>query len=149
VTTIIGAAWPDRRRFLGIAAHAVAFGLIAPTRLIGAGDSWFADGEARFTHPEPRPDVDDERVLEAQDVMGHVSELFDGIRAIPHVADGIGCYCGCGAMPDMRSLLSCYEGAGMAQFCVICEGEGRIAVRMHAEGGSLDEIRAAIDRRYG
>jgi hypothetical protein len=107
------------------------------------------DGAARFTHPEPRPDVDGELVLEAQDVMGHVSELFDGIRAIPHVADGIGCYCGCGAMPDMRSLLSCYEGAGMAQFCVICEGEGRIAVRMHAEGGSLDEIRAAIDRRYG
>jgi hypothetical protein len=37
----------------------------------------------------------------------------------------------------------------MAQFCVICEGEGRLAVELHAQGRSLDEIRAAIDRRFG
>ena len=104
--------------------------------------------ERRFAHPEPRPDVDGSLVLDASEVMPHVAELFDGIRAIPHIADGIGCHCGCGAMPDMRSLLSCYEDIGMAQFCVICEGEGRIAVRMHAEGASLDDIRAAIDRRF-
>ena len=52
-------------------------------------------------------------------------------------------------MPEMRSLLSCYEGIGMAQFCVVCEGEGRMAVSLHAEGKSLDEIRSAIDRRFG
>ena len=49
----------------------------------------------------------------------------------------------------MRSLLSCYEGIGMAQFCVICEGEGRMAVSMRAQGHTLGEIRAAIDRRFG
>jgi hypothetical protein len=100
-------------------------------------------------HPEPRPGVDGASVLAGPDVRPGLAELFDGIRRIPHVADGIGCHCGCGAVPGMRSLLSCYEGIGMAQFCVICEGEGRLAVELHAEGRSLDEIRAAIDRRFG
>lgn len=100
-------------------------------------------------HPDPRPGVDGSAVLAASDVRPDMAELFDGIRAIPQVADGIGCHCGCGAMPGMRSLLSCYEEIGMAQFCVICEGEGRLAVRLHGEGRSLDEIRAAIDRRFG
>ena len=88
-------------------------------------------------------------VLDAADVRADLAETFEGIRAIPHIADGIGCHCGCGAMPEMRSLLSCYEGIGMAQFCVVCEGEGRMAVSLHAEGKSLDEIRSAIDRRFG
>ena len=100
-------------------------------------------------HPEPRPDVDGGLVLEGSAVRADLADTFDGIRSIPHVADGIGCHCGCGAMPEMRSLLSCYEGFGMAQFCVICEGEGRLAVELHSEGRTLDEIRMAIDRRFG
>jgi hypothetical protein len=107
------------------------------------------EGRQRFAHPEPRPDIDGAGVLRSSDVLPHVAELFDGIRRIPDIADGIGCHCGCGAMPDMRSLLSCYEGIGMAQFCVICEGEGRMAVSMRAQGHTLGEIRAAIDRRFG
>jgi hypothetical protein len=100
-------------------------------------------------HPEPRHGVDGSLVLAADAVRTDLADTFDGIRSIPHIADGIGCHCGCGAMPEMRSLLSCYEGVGMAQFCVICEGEGRLAVELHAQGRSLDEIRAAIDRRFG
>jgi hypothetical protein len=109
----------------------------------------FAGHEGVFAHPEPRAEVDGSSVLAAADVRPDDAELFDGVRAIPHIADGIGCHCGCGAMPDMRSLLSCYEGIGMAQFCVICAGEGRLAIDLHAEGRSLDEIREAIDRRFG
>ena len=129
-----------RRRFLKRLIPAAVLIAVAPRGLEGRG---------MFAHPEPRPDVDGSGVLHAADVLPHVSELFEGIRRIPHVADGIGCHCGCGAMPGMRSLLSCYEGIGMAQFCVICEGEGRIAVRMHGDGHALDEIRDAIDRRFG
>jgi hypothetical protein len=103
----------------------------------------------RFRHPEPRQGVDGTDVLAASDVRAEYAELFDGIRAIPHIADGIGCHCGCGAMPEMRSLLSCYEGIGMAQFCVICSGEGTLAIELEAAGQGLDEIRAAIDRRFG
>ena len=37
----------------------------------------------------------------------------------------------------------------MAQHCVICQGEARLAFRMHEQGKSLDEIRAAIDEKFG
>lgn len=100
-------------------------------------------------HPDPRPGVDGSRVLPRERVAAHMADLFDGIREIPEVADGIGCHCGCGFIEGMRSLLSCYEGVGMAQGCHICEGEGRLAVRLAKEGASLDEIREAIDRTFG
>ena len=121
---------------------------VAAVRAGEAGTTTWCGRPGFSGHPEPRPGIDGSAVLDAAEVRPGVAELFDGIREIPHVADGLGCHCGCGAMPDMRSLLSCYEGVGMAQFCVICEGEGRLAVQLHAEGKSLDEIRAAIDRRF-
>ena len=104
---------------------------------------------SRLTHPEPRPGIDGSRVLTRDQVAPHAADLFDQIRAIPHVVDGIGCHCGCGDLPGMVSLLSCYEGTGMAQYCQVCSGEGRLAARLHGEGRSLDEIRAAVDRRFG
>jgi hypothetical protein len=100
-------------------------------------------------HPDPRPGVDASRVLPAEEVAPHVADLYDRIREIPHVVDGIGCHCGCAEIGGMYSLLSCYEESGMAQYCEICQGEGRIAHRLHEEGRTLDEIRTAIDRRFG
>ncbi len=88
-------------------------------------------------------------MLPGSEVASHVADLFDEIREIPHIVDGIGCHCGCSFVEGMRSLLSCYEGVGMAQGCHICEGEGRLAVRLSREGHDLDHIRAAIDRRFG
>jgi hypothetical protein len=49
----------------------------------------------------------------------------------------------------MYSLLSCYGPSGMAQYCETCSGEGRLAWELHSQGKSLDEIRAAVDRRFG
>jgi hypothetical protein len=74
--------------------------------------------------------------------------LFDSVRKIPEVMDGIRCNCGCTEPPLLRSLLSCFEGRGMARDCVICQGQARLAVRLHKEGKSLDEIRAAIDAKF-
>ena len=37
----------------------------------------------------------------------------------------------------------------MARHCMVCQGEGRMAARLHADGKTLDEIRTAIDERYG
>ena len=100
-------------------------------------------------HPEPRPGIDASAVLPPERVAPHATELYDHIREIPHVVDGIRCQCGCADLPGMYSLLSCYGESGMAQYCDICSGEGRLAYRLHQEGRSLDEIRAAIDRRFG
>jgi hypothetical protein len=37
----------------------------------------------------------------------------------------------------------------MAQHCVICQGEARLAFRMHEQGKTLDQIRDAIDAKFG
>lgn len=107
-------------------------------------------GRAGLQHPDPRPGVDGSRVLTAADLANapHVVSLFEEVRQIPHIVDGIRCYCGCADLEGYRSLLACYEGAGMAQWCEICQGEGRLAVGRAAEGQTLDQIRRAIDARY-
>lgn len=103
-------------------------------------------------HPDPRPGIDGSKVLGAEDLSGfpHLVSLFDSIREIPHIVDGIRCYCGCADLDGFRSLLTCYEApAGMARFCEICEGQGRLACNRSKEGQSLEQIRRAIDARYG
>ena len=102
-------------------------------------------------HPEPRPDVDASLVLTA-DELGNVSslvELYDGIREIPHIADGIRCKCGCADIEGFRSLLTCFEANGMAIGCQWCQTEGAMVVRLHKAGRTLDQIRAAVDARFG
>lgn len=102
-------------------------------------------------HPTPRPGIDASRVAAAAALAGHPKAIpvFDMVREIPHVIDGIHCYCGCAELPESYSLLSCYEGDAMAQACHICQGEARLAYRMHTNGSTLDEIRDAIDARFG
>ena len=101
-------------------------------------------------HPTPRPGIDASR-LPAASVLGDdgdVRAAFDAVRRIPEVVDGIRCHCGCA--DRLYSLLSCYEGEhAMARHCIVCQGAGRLAFRLHQSGKTLDEIRAAIDDRYG
>lgn len=101
-------------------------------------------------HPEPRPGVDASKVLTAEALDGdaRLIELYDGIRAIPHIADGIRCQCGCADVPGYYSLLTCYEEGGMAIWCEICQTEGRMVARLHNAGRTLDQIRAAVDARF-
>jgi len=104
------------------------------------------------THPDPRPDVDGSNVLTAADLSGNpdLIPLFEGIAKIPQIADGIGCACGCASDPNIRSLLTCFEKSSrMALFCEICQAEGRMAVRLHDNGRTLEQIRAALDARFG
>ena len=103
-------------------------------------------------HPEPRPGIDASHVCPAETVRQHPKSVaaFDEARTIPEILDGIRCQCGCADQEGMRSLLSCYEGdEAMALHCNICRGEARLAYRMKGKGRSLDQIRAAVDARYG
>lgn len=103
-------------------------------------------------HPDPRPDIDASKVLTHEQLKGlsdDVIEIFDMIREIPEIADGIGCNCGCSVFPTYRSLLTCYYETGMARGCHICQGEGKLVYRRHKEGQSLDQIRRAVDARFG
>lgn len=95
---------------------------------------------------------DASKVLKEAEVEGgkDVIAAFNDVRQIPQIIDGIRCHCGCASAPGYYSLLTCYEGPhAMAQTCDLCQGHGRYAVRLHRAGKSLDQIRAAIDARYG
>lgn len=101
-------------------------------------------------HPEPRPGIDASRVLPPEDLADapDLISLYDGIRAIPGIADGVRCQCGCANLEGFRSLLVCFEGNGMATMCQICQTQGRMVVRLAERGRSLDQIRAAVDARF-
>lgn len=105
----------------------------------------------REPHPTPRPGYPATKVLAADQLGGdkELVTLFDGIRKIPQVADGIRCSCGCAELPGFYSLLSCFEGKdAMAQWCTICAGTAALVIRLHGRGRSLDQIREAVDARY-
>lgn len=129
----------SRRTFLGQALALMPVMALLPRR------------RPRGPHPTPRPGITAAKVLTAEQLArkSHAIEYFDMVRQIPETVDGIRCNCGCADIEGFYSLLSCYEGDGMATSCEICEGEGRMAFRLHKEGKTLDEIRAAIDARYG
>jgi hypothetical protein len=141
-----------RRRFLARTAGALlalagvmrarpaeARGLMTRARQSGPGP-----------HPTPRPGIDASKVLTRDALTEHpgAEPVFDMVRKIPQIVDGIRCQCGCADLPEFYSLLSCYEADGMAQHCAICQGEARLAFTMHEQGKSLDQIRAAIDARF-
>ncbi len=130
----------SRRHFLA-ALPLLAGGAVARLSL----PAW-----SRDVHPTPRPGVNASKVLRSAALDGRkeVIEAFDLVRQIPQVVDGIRCYCGCAELPESYSLLSCFEGDGMASHCAVCQGEARLAFRLHRAGRTLDEIRAAIDERY-
>lgn len=148
-----------RRQFLAsCAALAAAFGapaLLAAADVVGpegVGPNGCGHAGVRRLgpHPVPRPGIDASRVLERR-ALTHAPEsapAFEMVRAIPRVIDGIRCHCGCAEDPESYSLLSCYEGDGMAQHCLICQGQVRLAFSMHRSGKSLDQIRAAVDAAH-
>lgn len=134
-----------RRRFLTLAPAAALLALVG-ARPIRAG----AGPGRRYDHPEPRPDIDASRVLKAEDLQNPgAAPVYDMVREIPQIVDGIRCHCGCADIPGYYSLLTCYEEGGMAQMCEICQGEGRAVYTGWKKGLTLDEIRAAVDFRYG
>jgi hypothetical protein len=141
---------PSRRRFLGWLAAGTAFVLV-PSAAMRAEARCHEGHSAPGSHPEPRPGITGDKVLTPEQLKGAADliVLFNGVREMPHIADGLRCYCGCADVEGYRSLLSCYEGVGMAQHCLICQGQARLAHKRFKEGQSLDQIRRAIDARYG
>jgi hypothetical protein len=100
-------------------------------------------------HPTPRPDYI-AKVLTADKLGGdkELIALFDGVRKIPQIVDGIGCTCGCAEQEGYYSLLTCYEtDDAMSKWCPICIGLGQLVVRLHGRGRSLEQIREAVDAR--
>ena len=119
-----------------------------PMSMCGAGAMRIA---ANGAHPAPRAGITAAKVLTGAKLAKwpDLQQLFDGIRDIPAIADGIRCSCGCADVPGYYSLLSCYEGEAMATICPICQGSGKLVVRLHGEGQTLAQIRVAVDAQFG
>lgn len=101
-------------------------------------------------HPEPRPGVTAERVLPPSLLPSTpgAAEAYGAARSAPRVLDGLYCHCDCSKHFGHRSLLTCFE-SDHGSHCDICMGEATLAVRLASQGSSLDDIRRAIDHRFG
>ena len=101
-------------------------------------------------HPDPRPGVTAERVLPPSLVLNTpgAAEAYAAARNAPQVLDGVHCHCECAKHFGHRSLLTCFESDHGAR-CDICMGEAVLATRLASQGASLDQIRRAIDERFG
>ncbi len=140
---------PTRRHFLSLLASVP---LLLVTRRAAAARTIAGAGHPVGEHPEPRPGIDALHVT-PRDKLGDypkAAPVFDMVREMPQIVDGIRCQCGCSEIPGNYSLLSCYEGdEPMARYCETCQGEGKLASRLFKQGKSLNDIRAAIDRQFG
>jgi len=137
----------SRRGFL-----ASALALLVRGASRDAHDCAHGNTRIRGPHPTPRPGITAAHVLAADrlaDASPSARAAFAQVREILGVVDGIRCHCGCADNEGNYSLLSCYEGDGMARHCQLCQGQARMAYRLHRDGRTLNEIRTAIDERYG
>ena len=100
-------------------------------------------------HPEPRPGLTNtimasERFAQAP----YVARVYKMAAAVPGLLDGLYCYCQCSKHAGHRSLLTCFETEHGAS-CNVCMDEVVVAYTMSQNGSSLQQIRDAIDARYG
>jgi uncharacterized protein with PCYCGC motif len=107
-------------------------------------------GSASDHHPTPRAPELASDVVDASRYTGYprVAEVYETSAAVPHVLDGIYCYCDCSQHSGHYSLLDCFSDDHAAR-CDVCMSEAVIAYRMTQDGADLDEIRAEVDRNYG
>lgn len=105
---------------------------------------------AHGAHPDPRPDASAAAVIspDAFAAAPDIAATYAMAQAIPQILDGLYCHCDCSLHSGHRSLLSCFESDHGA-WCDVCLDEARLAHRMHNQGSSLDQIRAAIDATWG
>lgn len=134
-----------KRRAGGPPRGAVIMVLVALLGLVGV---FVATRPASGEHPEPRGSMP--AVMSSSAFAGYprIQETYRMAAEIPHVLDGLHCYCECDDHSGHYSLLDCFRdehGAG----CDICLTEAQIAYRMTKEGRSLEEVRGEIDRLYG
>jgi hypothetical protein len=75
--------------------------------------------------------------------------LFDRVREIPHIIDGIRCHCGCAHHEGYYSLLTCFEAPyPMAVSCPGCRRQAESVTGLRLKGKSLEEIRARVDEQF-
>ena len=103
-----------------------------------------------FNHPDPRPGITAANVLPLEKVAYKKSAraAYDAARQFPGIFDGLYCVCDCEKSMGHRSLLSCFE-SDQAIGCGSCREQAILAARLAKAGQTLEQIRAAFDKRWG
>src|SRR5215475_8337163 len=104
-------------------------------------------------HPDPRPGITAEHVLSVEALSSirseRVKDAYEWARTYPAIFDGIACGCGCtGRSGGHRSLLVCYETA-QPTGCQACRDEAQLVARLAGKDMPLEDIRAAVDKKFG
>lgn len=135
-----------RRDMLARMAAAAAVALARPARLLGE------TFRKPLPHPDPRPGITGEHVLTHAQIGKRkdvVYDAYDHARKYPEIFDGIYCTCDCSkGKAGHRSLLACYESM-QPTGCMACQEEGEFVGKLAAQGKSLAEVRAEVDKEYG
>ena len=102
-----------------------------------------------FPHPDPRPGITSESVLPESKLpdKAAVRRAYQAARDYPAIFDGLYCPCDCSKALKHRSLLSCYE-TDQPTGCWSCREAGEYVGTLAKEGKSLEEIRAAVDKKF-
>jgi hypothetical protein len=131
--------WKDSGLVWVGGAMAILALMILPTMSFSSGDH----------HPEPREHIGHDHVESAAHYAAYprVANTYAMVARIPHVIDGIYCYCACSEHSGHYSLLDCFKDAHASR-CDVCLSEASMAFRMDQDGRSLGEIRQAIDQLY-
>jgi len=135
----------SRRRFVVLSSSSIALAMLWSHRSWGSPSRLLHP--ARRNHPEPRRGITAAAVLRGSQLLvnAEAAPVFDMVRQMPQIVDGIRCHCGCSELVTFYSLLSCFEGDGMAQVCETCQGAARIAYSCFLQEMTLEDIRAAVD----
>lgn len=136
----------------GHAAHAPVAAHGGDKEHAHAGHGANVPGDSLATHPTPRPGITAGRVLTGEQLIarGYEKEapVYAAVAKYPEIVDGLYCYCHCALRNQHYSLLTCFE-SGHSANCFTCLGSGELAAKMASEGKTLEEIRAAVDARFG
>lgn len=128
-------------------AAKIVMPIVIAGTILGVIAAW--SGETRAQHPHPRPGITAVGVVPAEQYAAYprIARIYGEVAEIPHVIDGIFCFCDCHDSIGHHSLLDCFHSDHGAA-CNICLAEADMAYRMTQEGRSLEEIRAAIDAAF-
>src|SRR5207249_10561463 len=84
----------------------------------------------------------------ARRFYGKVAEAYRLADKHAAVLAQLHCYCGCEQHEDHHHLLDCFT-TSHASSCEICMNEVRDTDQMLRDGVSVEEIGAALQRKYG
>jgi hypothetical protein len=142
-----GAAGMSRRGFLAVPLALLATRWSEALGMVSDLHAHRRHGRG-VQHPDPRPGITGENVLSDDKLPDRkrVRRAFEMARELPQIFDGLYCHCNCEKSHGHRSLLSCFE-SDQAIGCMACREEGELAYKLHGQGKTLDEIRAAVDEQ--